>query len=56
MVEGDHDGGGGLAVEVVGGEVVEELDEPLLPTLRPVDAVAGRPGLGLRCAEPAAAW
>ena len=33
MVEGDHDGGGDLAVEPVGGQVFEELDERLaLPT------------------------
>ena len=55
VVDGDHDGGGGLGVQVVGGQVFEELGEresaAVPPVERPVcllDALAHPSGCGHR--------
>ena len=37
VVDGDHDGGGGLGVQVVGGQVLEELGEREAAAVPPVE-------------------
>ena len=55
VVEGDHDGRGALAVQAVGGQVLEELGERLAVAVGPVDAVVDGAGLVVGGAEAAAA-